>query len=153
MGERRIWTRKRGKLSKEAMSIKRMDHFGSALGVLVTPCGAECGPWAAAPITRSCYSCRNSDPHSSPSGFPWWLSGKEFTCSAGATRDGGSIPWRKAWQSPPVFVRRDSHGQEDPGELQSIGWQRVGHAWSDLARTYTMPAECVWMSHDLSSDS
>ena len=25
-------------------------------------------------------------------GFPWWLSGKESTCNAGATGDAGSIP-------------------------------------------------------------
>ena len=25
-------------------------------------------------------------------GLPWWLSGKELTCKAGATGDAGSIP-------------------------------------------------------------
>ena len=25
-------------------------------------------------------------------GFPWWLSGKESTCNAGATGDAGSVP-------------------------------------------------------------
>ena len=27
---------------------------------------------------------------------------------------------------------------EEPGGLQSIGWQRVGHDWSDRALTYTV---------------
>lgn len=51
VGERRIWTRKRGKLSKEAMSRKRMGKFGSipqgTLKTVVTPCNARCGPWTS----------------------------------------------------------------------------------------------------------
>ena len=34
----------------------------------------------------------------------------------------GEIPWRKAWQPPPVFLPGDSHGQR-PGGLQSTGSQ------------------------------
>ena len=41
----------------------------------------------------------------------------------------GKTPWRRKWQPTPVFLLRESHGQ---GRLQSIGWQRVGHDWSDL---------------------
>ena len=65
-------------------------------------------------------------------GLPWWLSGKEFTCNAGAAGDTGSVPglgrfleegmathcstlaWRIPWT-------------EEPGELQSMGSQRVAH--------------------------
>ena len=37
-----------------------------------------------------------------------------------------SIPgWRRAWQPTPVFMLGESHRQ--PGRLQSIGLQRVGH--------------------------
>ena len=35
--------------------------------------------------------------------------------------------WRKAWQPTPVFLPGESHRQEEPGALQSIGLQRVGH--------------------------
>ena len=65
-------------------------------------------------------------------GVPWWLRGKESACSAG---DAGSLEdsleesmathasilaWRIPWT-------------EEPGGLQSMGSQRVGHNWSDLA--------------------
>ena len=33
------------------------------------------------------------------------------------------IPWRRAWQSTPVFLS----GEEDPDELQSIGLKRIRH--------------------------
>ena len=37
------------------------------------------------------------------------------------------IPWRRAWQFTPVFLPRESPWTEEPGGLQSIGSQRVGH--------------------------
>ena len=37
-----------------------------------------------------------------------------------------TIPWRRAWQLPLVFLPGESQGQE-PGGLWSIGSQRVGH--------------------------
>ena len=46
------------------------------------------------------------------------------------------IPWRRAWQPPPVFLPGESHG-EKPGGLKSIGLQRVGLDWSDWACTDT----------------
>ena len=30
------------------------------------------------------------------------------------------IPWRRKWQSTPVFLPGEFHGQEEPGGLQSI---------------------------------
>ena len=50
-------------------------------------------------------------------GLPQWLSGKEFTCSAGVAGDVGSIPglgrfpWRRAWQPTLVFLPWESHRQ------------------------------------------
>ena len=43
--------------------------------------------------------------------------------------------WRRKWQPTPVFPHGES--QEEPGGLQSKGSQRVGHDWSNLARTHT----------------
>ena len=43
------------------------------------------------------------------------------------------IPWRRAWQPTPVFLPGESQGQREPGGLQAMGSQRVGHNWSDLA--------------------
>ena len=44
------------------------------------------------------------------------------------------MPWRKAWQSTPVFLSGESPRTEEPGGLQSIRSQRVRCDWSDLAR-------------------
>ena len=48
----------------------------------------------------------------------------------------GKIPWRSASQPPPVFLPGESPWTEEPGGLQSMGSQRVGHDWSDSARTH-----------------
>ena len=37
------------------------------------------------------------------------------------------IPFRKKWQPTSVFLPGKYHGLEEPGGLQSIGLQRVGH--------------------------
>ena len=42
--------------------------------------------------------------------------------------------WSREWQSTPVFLPRKSHGQEEPGGLQSMGSQRVTH---DCTHTHT----------------
>ena len=39
----------------------------------------------------------------------------------------GKIPWRRAGQPTPVFLPEESPGTQEPGGLQSMGWQRVGH--------------------------
>ena len=46
----------------------------------------------------------------------------------------GKIPWRRAWQPThsSILVWRIPWTQA-PGGLQSMGPQRVGHDWSDLA--------------------
>ena len=65
-------------------------------------------------------------------GFPWWLSGKESDCQAG---DAGSIPGsgRSRGEGTPGV---ETHSNilagiipwtEEPGRLQSMGLQRVGH--------------------------
>ena len=39
----------------------------------------------------------------------------------------GKIPWRKAWQPTLVFLPGESPWTEEPGGLQSMKSQRVGH--------------------------
>ena len=46
----------------------------------------------------------------------------------------GKIPWRREWQPTPVLLPGESHGQEEPGGLQSMGWHRVRHDGSDLVQ-------------------
>ena len=47
------------------------------------------------------------------------------------------IPWRKEWQLTPAFLPGTSSGTENPGRLQSMGLQRVGHnQQTELACTF-----------------
>ena len=39
----------------------------------------------------------------------------------------GKIPWRRTWQPTQVFLPGESPWTEEPGGLQSMGLQRVGH--------------------------
>ena len=39
------------------------------------------------------------------------------------------LPWRRKWQPIPVFLSGEFH-VEEPGRLQSMGLQRVGHSWA-----------------------
>ena len=49
----------------------------------------------------------------------------------------GKISWRRAWQPTPVFFPGESHKQRNLAvSWQSIGLQRVGYDWSDLACTH-----------------
>ena len=46
--------------------------------------------------------------------LPWWHSGKEPACQCRRHRFNpwvGEIPWRRKWQSTPVFLPGESHGQ------------------------------------------
>ena len=40
------------------------------------------------------------------------------------------IPWRRAWQPTPVLMPGESPWTEEPGGLQAMGSQRVGHDWA-----------------------
>ena len=66
-------------------------------------------------------------------GNPRWLSGKESTCQYRRCRRRGfdlwvrKIRWRRKWQPTPVFLPGKFPWTEEPGGLQSIGFQWVGH--------------------------
>ena len=45
------------------------------------------------------------------------------------------IPWRRAGKTTPVFLPRESPWTEEPGRLQSMGSQRVGHGLN-IAHAY-----------------
>ena len=51
----------------------------------------------------------------------------------------GKIPWRRVWQSTPIFLSGESPWTEEPGRLQSIMSQRVRHDWAcmDTCEAYT----------------
>ena len=58
---------------------------------------------------------------------------KNLPVNAGDTRNTGSIPgvrtipWRRAWQPTLVFLPGESPWTEEPGQLQPMESQRVGH--------------------------
>ena len=70
-------------------------------------------------------------------GFPGSTNGKEPVCQCRRHRRQriepwvGKIPWRRAQQPTSVFLLENPR-TEEPGRLPSIGWQRVGHDWSDF---------------------
>ena len=72
-------------------------------------------------------------------GFSRGPSGKEPTCQCGRPKRRGfspwvrKIPWRRVWQPTPVLLPGEILWTEEPDGLQSMGSQRVGHDWSDLA--------------------
>ena len=72
-------------------------------------------------------------------GLPWWL--RWWRIHLQCERPGcnpwvGKIHGRRAWQPTPVFLPGESPQTEEPGGLQSIGWQRVGHDWATKHSTY-----------------
>jgi len=66
-------------------------------------------------------------------GFPDGSDGKESTYNMGylgSVPGLGRFPWRRVWQSTPVFLPGESPWTEEPGMLQSMGSQRVRHNWA-----------------------
>ena len=65
-------------------------------------------------------------------GFPCGSMVKNLPANAGDIRDMGSVPelgrspWMSAWQTIPVFLPGEFSWQEDPGNLEFKGSQRVG---------------------------
>ena len=57
--------------------------------------------------------------------------GKESACNAGKPSlipGLGKFPWKREWQSTPVFLPGEFHGQRIlAGYIQSTGSQRAGH--------------------------
>ena len=62
-------------------------------------------------------------------GLPRWLSGKESSCNVGDTGDANLIPGlgRSPGEGSGNPLQYSCQKTEEPGRLQFIGWQRVGH--------------------------
>ena len=65
-------------------------------------------------------------------GFPWWLSGKEAACNVGATETwvrslGRENPLEEGMATHSSILAWRIPWTEEPGRLQSMGSQRVGH--------------------------
>ena len=74
-------------------------------------------------------------------GLPRCSSGKEPACQCRRHKRCRfnlwvrKIPWRRSWQ--PSILAWEIPWTEEPGGLQSVESQRVGHNWSKLARRHT----------------
>ena len=85
-------------------------------------------------------------------GFPGGSDGKECACNGGdlcSVPGLGKFPWRRAWQATPVFFPGEFPWTEEPGGLQSIGSQRVGHDWHkmwelDCEESWAQKNWCFW---------
>ena len=61
-----------------------------------------------------------------------FLGGGESACNDGdLSLISGKIPWRRKWQPIPVFL--PGKRTEEPGRLQTMVLQRVGHNWTTNA--------------------
>ena len=75
-------------------------------------------------------------------GLPWWLSGKEPACQCRRYRFNpwiGKILWRRKWQSTPVFLPGEFHGQRilmvyTPGLQKNQTWFSN---WTTITATTT----------------
>ena len=61
-------------------------------------------------------------------GLPWFLSGKESTCQFGCEFNlwDRKIPWRRKWQSTPVFLPGKSHGHRSLADYNPWGRKKFG---------------------------
>ena len=66
--------------------------------------------------------------------LPGGSNGKESAYSTGFLPWVRKILWRREWLPTPVFLPGEFQGEE-PGGLQSMGLQRVGHDW--VTNTFT----------------
>ena len=74
-------------------------------------------------------------------GFPGGASGKEPTCQCRRCKIHRFDPWVKkipggGHGNPLLYSCLEISWTEEPGGLQSKGWQRVRHDWSDLAHKH-----------------
>ena len=80
-------------------------------------------------------------------GFPGGASGKEpaYQCRRQKRHMFdpwiGRIPWSRKWQLNSLFLPGESPWTEEPGRLQSVGWQRVRH---DLATKQQQQQQQGW---------
>ena len=92
-------------------------------------------------------------------GLPRWRTGKESTCQGrrhGVDPWVGKIPWRRKWQTIPVFWPEKSHGQRSLAGYRPQGLQKeLGTTWwpnNNIASMgHTISAHCLTISNSLHS--
>ena len=99
-------------------------------------------------------ACNAGDPSSIPS--PEISPGKgtgytlQYPWASLLAQTVGKIPWRRKWQPTPLFLPGYSPWTEEPGGLQSMGSQRVGHDWVMNTAQYIIwkQSKTRWVTHD-----
>ena len=56
----------------------------------------------------------------------------------------GKIPWRRAWQPPPVFLPEESPWTGGPGGLHTIGSQKVRRDWATHTLSHSAYLSLKW---------
>ena len=80
-----------------------------------------------------------------------WLSSKESTCQCRRREFDpwlGKIPWRREWQPTPVLAW-EIPWTEEPGRLQSMGLQRIGHDLETIQQEWNMTCWVLKLFGDL----
>ena len=60
---------------------------------------------------------------------------------------GWEIPWRRAWQTIPIFLPGESPWTKEPGGLQSMGLQRARHSWTTKHTYIYLFRICILEKH------
>ena len=95
--------------------------------------------WVAFPTSSMLYikTCSSGS-------FPGGASGKEPAGQCREHKRWGFYPWvgktlwRRSWQPTPVFLPGESYGQRSLIHRLSLGSQRIGHNWSNLAHMHVL---------------
>ena len=87
-------------------------------------------------LLRSCWTRFNKVE------IPSWCGGKESACQCRKCKSCRfnfwvwKILWRRKWQPTPVFLPGEIPWTEEPGRLQLMGFQRVGHDRACMCAKY-----------------
>ena len=89
--------------------------------------------------------------------LPWWFSGKESACQCRSYAFNPwvrKIPWRRKWQSTPVFQPGKSHGQRNGG-LQSMCCKESDMTWrlNNYIYIYVYTYICIYTHIHTGKDS
>ena len=85
-------------------------------------------------------------------GLPWWCSSKESACQCRGHRSDpwvGKIPWRKKWQSTPVFLPGEPHGQRSLAGCSPQDHKRVVYNWVAEQQQYWFTRAAMTRYHRL----
>ena len=90
-------------------------------------------------------------------GLPWWLNGKESACQCRRCTFNpwvGKLPWRRKWQSTPVYLPGNSHGQRSLACCSPQGRKELHTTWwlnNTIPTHFLLSLVSEWEAHAPSS--